>query len=507
MVATTKVEANIFDQFEYVLGHLYGFEIGSLNYEKPIIENLSQLEWDKPLYDDSQPSYNLSFKAAKTTDTPAGTFSINHKATGQFTDPSIEQFDVQNGTLTDTVTATYGTLDKVTNTDSKTQVSTLDKNGEIVNSKYTHIQNFVITNSNDTPDKSDDFTYTNSSNYSNSFVAKTGIKSATQKANYVYKSKNYNYSVSQDEKTDDKSGSDGALDGSTGSQSFKITYSNHNLYAQNTITAKLAITDSYKYVGDNRNDTQIFSSVDIKSAADDKSSLSSLNFSGEIKTIDDVITANLKSFTLETTELKFISGAIKTDIPSESYSALSSLQDIYHLDDLSPQEIINNLIYTFKDFNEADNTITIKSSEGTEIYAGGGKDVVVGGIGDDTIIGGAGSDKLTGGKGLDTFKFALSDFISENANGESVFNKSADTITDFNLKDGDVLDFGEMGQLGFYKTLNDAKADDAQLFYVKGQIYYNVDTTGEKYTPTVVITLTGNPALNAEGTDFNYPSV
>jgi hypothetical protein len=75
------------------------------------------------------------------------------------------------------------------------------------------------------------------------------------------------------------------------------------------------------------------------------------------------------------------------------------------------------------------------------------------------------------------------------------------------LKDGDVLDFGEIGQLGFYKTLNDAKADEAQLFYVKGQIYYNVDTTGEKYTPTVIITLTGNPALNADGTDFNYPSV
>ena len=277
--------------------------------------------------------------------------------------------------------------------------------------------------------------------------------------------------------------------------------------AQNTITAKLAITDSYKYVGDSRNDTQTFSSVDIKSAADDKSSLSSLNFLGEIKTIDDVITANLKSITLETTELKFISGAIKTDIPSESYSALSSLQDIYQLYDLSPEELISNLISTFKEFNQADNTITIKSIEGTEIDAGDGKDVVVGGIGDDTIIGGAGADKLTGGKGLDVFKFAFSDFFSEDANGNPIFDKSLDTITDFSLRDGDYLEFGEMGQLTFYKTLSAAKSEEAQLFYVKGQIYFNADTSGESYLPTVIVTLTGSPALNADGTDFNYPSV
>ena len=171
MDTTEKVEASNYDFLIYA-AELYPLGLGetapsgiSLGGLSSLPEDFSNLDWIVPSYDDTNPSYNLNFKAAKTTDTPAGTFSINHKATGQFTDPSIEQFDVQNGTLTDTVTATYGTLDKVTNSDSKTRVSTFDKNGEIVNSKYTHVQNFAIISSNDTPDKSDDFTYTNSSNY------------------------------------------------------------------------------------------------------------------------------------------------------------------------------------------------------------------------------------------------------------------------------------------------------------------------------------------------------
>ena len=113
---------------------------------------------------------------------------------------------------------------------------------------------------------------------------------------------------------------------------------------------------------------------------------------------------------------------------------------------------------------------------------------------------------MTGGKGFDAFKFSFSDFFIENSNGDPVFNKSADIITDFSSQEEDILYFSEMGELGFYKTINDAKAAKAQLFYVKGDIYYNIDTTGQKYTPTVIITLTGNPELNADGTDFNYPT-
>ncbi|MEI8237718.1 MAG: hypothetical protein WCG11_11220, partial [Methylococcaceae bacterium] len=107
---------------------------------------------------------------------------------------------------------------------------------------------------------------------------------------------------------------------------------------------------------------------------------------------------------------------------------------------------------------------------------------------------------------LDVFVSSFSDFFSEDANGNPVFDKSLDTITDFSLRDGDYLEFGEMGQLTFYKTLSAAKSEEAQLFYVKGQIYFNADSSGEVYLPTVIITLTGSPALNTEGTDFNYPA-
>jgi Ca2+-binding RTX toxin-like protein len=153
------------------------------------------------------------------------------------------------------------------------------------------------------------------------------------------------------------------------------------------------------------------------------------------------------------------------------------------------------------------NSITITNKEGIQIDAGAGKDTVIGAIGNDTIVGGAGSDKLTGGKGTDTFSFSNADFYTENTNGELIFKKSADTITDFNLKDGDVLDFGDLGELSFYAKLADAKLDNAHLFYVKGSgsVYLNTSTT-DGFTPTVIITLTGKPAVNTDLTDWNYPA-
>jgi hypothetical protein len=124
------------------------------------------------------------------------------------------------------------------------------------------------------------------------------------------------------------------------------------------------------------------------------------------------------------------------------------------------------------------------------------------------LIGGAGSDKLTGGKGADTFSFNNADFFTENANGDLVFNKTADTITDFKLIEGDVLDFGDLGDLSFYATLKDAIAEESSLFYVKGsgKIYFNTDTTNEKYTATTIIKLTGNPKVNSDLSGWDYPA-
>jgi hypothetical protein len=483
-----KVEANISDQFNYVSQFVSETDKSFLG----IIENLSSLQWDSPLYDDTKPSYNLSFNAVKTTDTPAGTFSIKHTATGDLIDSSILVYsnENKNGTRSDSIVTTYGTFDKASYTESHSSITKPVKNGTNDVSTFVDSLKYDIISSNNTNDKIDDFTRTLTYSYSGNNVAKDSFSE-------IYKSLNLNYSDSHSSKY-----------GSNGSGSTKISFSNHNLDAGNIVTANIAFSYTNSFAKGYMESPNI-SSADFKIAADDKSSLSSLSFSGGMLLNNDLASVNIKNFTFETADFKFVSGAVKTEISLEDYHAIKGqIRPSQHLPENFTEENINGLFYIFKILNQGDNTIIIKNSEGTEINAGIGKDIVVGGIGDDTIIGGAGSDKLTGGKGLDTFRFALSDFISENASGgDSVFNKSTDTITDFNLKDGDVLDFGDLGELSFYAKLADAKLDNAQLFYVKGSgsIYLNTSTT-DGFTPTVIITLTGKPALNADGTDWNYPA-
>jgi Ca2+-binding RTX toxin-like protein len=62
-----------------------------------------------------------------------------------------------------------------------------------------------------------------------------------------------------------------------------------------------------------------------------------------------------------------------------------------------------------------------------------GNDILVGSEGDDILFGGAGDDSLTGGAGKDRFVF-------DSAAGDG----STDTIADFSLADGDVLDFSDL---------------------------------------------------------------
>ena len=158
------------------------------------------------------------------------------------------------------------------------------------------------------------------------------------------------------------------------------------------------------------------------------------------------------------------------------------------------------------DSKPLDVTISTKPSAANDILTGTDKaDKLSGLAGNDTLLGGIGSDKLTGGKGADTFSFHSSDFYTQNNSGDLVFNRSVDTITDFNLKEHDVTDFGDLGELSFYSSLNAAQNDMASLFYVKGtgKIYLNTNQT-DGFTPSVIIIISGKPAVNAEMTDFNY---
>ncbi|MDT0592161.1 Ig-like domain-containing protein, partial [Halomonas sp. PAR8] len=77
---------------------------------------------------------------------------------------------------------------------------------------------------------------------------------------------------------------------------------------------------------------------------------------------------------------------------------------------------------------------TLSAGAGNDILRGGaGDDILSGGDGDDLLIGGAGADTLTGGTGRDVFRFEAGD---AGAAGSPV----VDTITDFSLGDGDILD-------------------------------------------------------------------
>jgi hypothetical protein len=215
---------------------------------------------------------------------------------------------------------------------------------------------------------------------------------------------------------------------------------------------------------------------------------------------------NLKKVILENVDLKM------TFSNTYSLATFSDFKDTFFapitvMDESSMKESIDSAIKMFETFNQGNDKITIKNTEGFKIDAGEGKDIVVGNKGDDTIIGGAGSDKLTGGKGADTFSFDLIDFFDLNDDAKVVYNNVVDTITDFNLKEHDVLNFGDVSRLDFYTTLNEAKLDNAFVFYIKGSgnIYLNMGLLENEFTPHIIIKLTGKPAVNGDLTDWNYP--
>ena len=481
----TQVEANITDQLDYVksiLKDITGSEgIVNLN------DNLSKLDWILPLYDNTQPFYNLTFKSVKAADTPDGLFTINHKATGDYISSTNGY-----GSLNDSVMASYGKIDKLIFTDNKS----------VTSKKHSRDYSFNLTSSNDTnDDTSDDYahivSYSDSISYGNSWKANT-------KYSDTYKSKDLNYSFNRTASVTVNN-----IDTGSNSETGKCAYTNHDIDLGSIVYANFVYTLNSKYSDNSENILLNFSSATLKIISDDKLNTSSLTFVGGMSFSDDETTnsTNISKFTLENNDLKTVSGAVpKILVGDQSVNYdLQSLQYLLDNEEI-PQETITKTIDYFKTLNQGDNTVTIKNAEGFSVDAGNGKDVVVGGKGDDTIIGGAGSDKLTGVKGSDTFSFSKADFFTDNANGGSVFNKSVDTITDFNLSENDVLDFNDLGSLSFFSTVKDATVANAELFYVSGKIYLNTDITGDKYTAMPIITLTGNPKVNADLSDFAYPA-
>jgi Ca2+-binding RTX toxin-like protein len=252
---------------------------------------------------------------------------------------------------------------------------------------------------------------------------------------------------------------------------------------------------NYKYTASNEKSSYSYSQS-FQSFSSTDSNKNSISFTGNLSakwnSPDDTpaITGFITAISLNVAGSKLNVTGLKL-----SYDDMLSFE-LGNINDLLPNFLMGN------------DVLTVSATDSVyEINGYAGNDKITGSTEDDTIIGGAGSDKMTGGKGAYTYLFSKDDFLTENSKGDLIFNKSVDVVSDFNLKDHDTLDFTDLGVLSFYATLSAAKNDNADLFYVKGsgKVYLNTDTTGDKYTPTVIITLTGNPAVNPEGTDFNYP--
>ncbi len=81
---------------------------------------------------------------------------------------------------------------------------------------------------------------------------------------------------------------------------------------------------------------------------------------------------------------------------------------------------------------------TVTGSAGNDILRGArNNDILVGGAGDDVLYGGFGNDTLLGGSGADTFVFEQGDQTETSI-------PTVDTIRNFSLSDGDVLDLSDM---------------------------------------------------------------
>jgi Ca2+-binding RTX toxin-like protein len=119
------------------------------------------------------------------------------------------------------------------------------------------------------------------------------------------------------------------------------------------------------------------------------------------------------------------------------------------------------------------------------LYGGASNDTLYGGAGNDTLYSDAGSDILNGGAGVDTFVFLKA----------SAFT-GTDTIQDFLVSDGDVLNISDI--LDFY-TITDLNIADFVKLTVSGVnsvMTVDQDGAGSAFTFQNIATLTGGATLS-----------
>ncbi|WP_460997383.1 Ig-like domain-containing protein [Simiduia litorea] len=120
------------------------------------------------------------------------------------------------------------------------------------------------------------------------------------------------------------------------------------------------------------------------------------------------------------------------------------------------------------------------------LYGGLDQDTLIGGEGDDILFGGRGDDTLTGGNGSDRFMWVAG-------------NAGTDTVTDFNVGEGDVLDLSDL----LIGEESGDLLDYLQFSVVDGNTYISVDANaGASFETGQVIILQGLD-LTAAGTLTN----
>ena len=130
----------------------------------------------------------------------------------------------------------------------------------------------------------------------------------------------------------------------------------------------------------------------------------------------------------------------------------------------------------------------LKGATGADALAGGaGADTLAGGSGADTLSGGVGRDQLTGGSGADHFVF------------DSAAEAKGDTITDFSVRGGDVIDLsGLETELSFVGSDAFSGAAGELRFVIRGgetRVQADLDGDGRA---DFNIALTGEKTLTAE---------
>ena len=133
--------------------------------------------------------------------------------------------------------------------------------------------------------------------------------------------------------------------------------------------------------------------------------------------------------------------------------------------------------------NYADNITGSDSND--NIIGESGMDIIKGGDGNDRIRGREDNDTLTGGSGSDDFIFELAGALT-----------SVDTITDFNLAEGDTIDIADI--LTGYDALTSAITDYVQITDNGTDSFVAVDVDGGADNFVQIAVLSGVTGLNDE---------